>query len=87
MQHCHLEIIPDVFPMMETLLRAEMCFRSVVYFLPEDGVIFLVSAKLEVLTAAQNQGAAHLFDCPRLYIRSLGVMPNYLAIIVAVICE
>lgn len=73
--------------MIEILLRAETCFRSEVYFLPEDDVIFLASAKLAVLTAAQNQGAAHLFDCPRLYIRSLGVVPNYLAIIVAVICE
>lgn len=73
--------------MIEIVLRAEMCFRSEVYFLPEDDVIFLVSAELAVLTAAQNQGAAHLFDCPRLYIRSLGVVPNYLAIIVAVICE
>lgn len=57
------------------------------YFLIVDDAIHLVSAKLAVLTAAHNQGAAHLFECPRLYARSLGVVPNYLAIIVAVICE
>jgi len=57
------------------------------YFLTGDDAICLESAKLAVLTAAHNQGAVHLFGCPRLYIRSLGVTPNYLAIIVAVICE
>lgn len=53
----------------------------------EDDAIWLVSAKLAVLTAACNHGAAHFFDCPTLYVRSPGVVPNYLAIIVAVICE
>lgn len=53
----------------------------------ENDAIWLVSAKLAVLTTAHNHGAAHLFDCPTLYIRSPGVVPKYLAIIVAVICE
>lgn len=68
-------------------LTVEVSIRSEVYFLMEDDAIWLVSAELPVLTAAQSHRAAHLFDCPTLYVGNLGAVPNYLAIIVAVICE